>query len=295
MNGSQVLSAMLPVLLVMTAASIVELLAPLRKQPRLVHGRLQTNLTLVTFNICMGMLLNVLLLGGAVLVTQHGWGLFRQLGIAGIPATVISIVVLDLAAYASHVVLHKVPFLWKVHLVHHSDLSVDATTSYRHHPIEPVLRWGVTAIVAWSLGVPLAALALYRSLSAVNAILEHANIRVPRLLDRALIWFWVTPDMHKVHHSCVQSQTDSNYANLFSFYDRLFRTFTPTVAASSVRYGIDGHDDAERQTMAALLRLPFGRDTDTRPFTKNVRLGEPNHLLQRSHHEAQSSLSSRID
>jgi sterol desaturase/sphingolipid hydroxylase (fatty acid hydroxylase superfamily) len=262
MNGSQNLAALLPVLIVMTAASMVELVTPLRNQPRFVHGRLQTNLTLIGFNICMGALLNVVLLGGAVLANRRGWGLFPQLGISGTPAMLISLIALDLVAYASHVMLHKVPFLWKAHLVHHSDVSVDATTSYRHHPIEPVFRWGVTAIVAWSLGVPFAALALYRTLSAVNAILEHANIRVPRLIDRALVWFWVTPDMHKVHHSRVPSQTDSNYANLFSFHDRLFRTFTPTAAAASVRYGIDGQETAERQTMAALLRLPFGSATN---------------------------------
>jgi sterol desaturase/sphingolipid hydroxylase (fatty acid hydroxylase superfamily) len=220
----------------------------------------QTNLALVTFNICVGVSLNVVLLGGAVLVSQREWGLYQNLGISGVPATLISILVLDLAAYAAHVVLHKSPFLWRVHLVHHNDVTVDATTSYRHHPIEPAFRWGVTAIVAWGLGVPPAALALYRTLSAVNAILEHANIRVPRLIDRALIWFWVTPDMHKIHHSRLQSQTDSNYANLFAFYDRLFGTFTPTAVAPSVSYGIDGHEQAAQQTMMALLRLPFEKD-----------------------------------
>lgn len=257
MNIYQVLSALLPILVVMTVASVIEFVLPLRKQPRLIHGRLATNLSLVTFNLIMGVALNVVLLGGAAYVSRRGWGVFQQVGIAGLTATLISIVVLDFAAYAVHVSLHKFSFLWKVHLVHHSDVSVDATTSYRHHPIEPLYRLAVTAVVAWVLGVPLVALALYRSLSAVNAILEHANIRVPRLLDRMLVWFWVTPDMHKVHHSNVRSQTDSNYANLFSFYDRLFRTFTPTVVVPTLNYGIDEYRNRDEQTLTALLRLPF--------------------------------------
>jgi sterol desaturase/sphingolipid hydroxylase (fatty acid hydroxylase superfamily) len=269
MNG-QVLSALLPVLIVMSLASVIEFVLPLRQQARLIHGRLVTNLVLVTFNIVMGVALNVVLLRGTLYVNERGWGLLQLLGMAGVAATLISIVLLDFAAYAAHVSLHKFSFLWKVHLVHHSDVTVDATTSYRHHPIEPLYRLTVTAVVAWTLGVPLAALALYRSLSAVNAILEHANIRVPRLLDRALVWFWVTPDMHKVHHSSERSQTDSNYANLFSFYDRLFRTFTPTAVVPSPDYGIDGYRDARQQTLLALLRLPFRTDRSSRSSDQAV-------------------------
>jgi sterol desaturase/sphingolipid hydroxylase (fatty acid hydroxylase superfamily) len=256
-NASQYFSALLPILIVMSLASIIELLMPLRQQSRRIHGRLVTNLTLIIFNLCIGVAINVVLLGGALYLSERGWGLLPLLNVTGVAAAIISIVVLDFAAYAAHVSLHKFPFLWKVHLVHHSDVTVDATTSYRHHPIEPVYRLGVTAIIAWSLGVPLVALALYRTMSAINAIFEHANLRIPQLLDRLLIWFWVTPDMHKVHHSNVRSQTDSNYANLFSFYDRIFRTFTPTSVVPALDYGIDGYRHANQQTLSALMRLPF--------------------------------------
>ncbi len=147
--------------------------------------------------------------------------------------------------------------LWRVHLVHHIDASVDATTAFRQHPIEGVLRFAFIAATAWTLGAPPAAIALYRLLGALNSVLEHANIRVPRALDRALVWFWVTPDMHKVHHSRERIETDSNYANLFSFFDRVFRTFTPSSRGPFVHYGIKGYDAAEHQSIGAVLWLPF--------------------------------------
>lgn len=263
--NSQIFSALVPVFILMSLASLIELVLPLRRQPRFIHGRLRTNMTLVTFNLLTGVALNVVLLVGAVYVSQRGWGLFQQTGIAGLPATIISIVVLDFAAYVAHVSLHKFSFLWRVHRIHESDVSVDATTSFRHHPIELVYRTGLTAIVAWSLGVPLAALALYRSLSALNAILEHSNIRVPRMLDRLLVWFWVTPDMHKVHHSDSRSHTGRNYANLFSFYDRLFATFTPTSVDPVLHYGIEGYREGEQHTLRSLLCSPFESDKTSLP------------------------------
>ena len=259
MNTGHILSGLIPVLALMTLASIVELVVPLRRQARSAHGRIAINLALMTLNIGIGMVLNAALLVGAVWVGARGMGVFQLFGISGIPATAITIVVLDAAAYGAHVALHKTPWLWRVHLVHHTDAAVDATTSYRHHPIEPIFRWSITAVVAWTLGAPAAALALYRSLSALNAILEHANIRTPRWLDRSFIWFWVTPDMHKMHHSSAATQTDSNYGNLFSFCDRLFRTFTRTDGVRTVQYGIEGFDVAERQRIRTLLRLPFVR------------------------------------
>jgi Fatty acid hydroxylase superfamily len=110
------------------------------------------------------------------------------------------------------------------------------------------------------VGAPPAAVALYRLLGALNSVVEHANIRVPPRLDRLLVYVWVTPDMHKVHHSREQIETDSNYANLFSFFDRAFGTFTSSTRGPSVHYGIDGYDEADCQSLAAVLWMPFRRD-----------------------------------
>ena len=168
---------------------------------------------------------------------------------------IAGIIALDLFAYVAHVLLHKTPFAWRFHRVHHSDEAVDVTTAFRQHPGETIWRvlWQLPAIVL--LGLPLWIVAVYLTISAANAQLEHANIRVPETLDRRLRLLFVTPNMHKVHHSRLQPETDSNYANIFSVWDRLFGTYTRSVDFETLRYGLD--DIADRETFARLLRMPF--------------------------------------
>ena len=248
---------LLPVLGALAVASLVEAIVPLRKQARRSNGRLTTNLWLLAITLGLAMLLNFTLALGADSMRRSGFGLLQLLQLGPSVSFVIALLALDGATYLVHRLLHQVPVLWRVHLVHHIDAAVDATTAFRQHPIEGVLRFAFIAATAWTLGVPPAAIALYRLLGALNSVLEHANIRVPRALDRALVWFWVTPDMHKVHHSRDRVETDSNYANLFSFFDRVFRTFTPSSRGPFVRYGIKGYDAAEHQSIGAVLRLAF--------------------------------------
>jgi sterol desaturase/sphingolipid hydroxylase (fatty acid hydroxylase superfamily) len=258
-NIAPILIALLPVIVVLTLASVIESLLPLRRQSRVERGRLRINLSLISINLALGLLLNGVLLAGAAYLNGEGLGLFSYLELTGPTATVAAIVALDLSGYLAHVCMHKNAFLWRVHLVHHIDVAVDATTAYRHHPFESLFRFTFTATMAWGLGVPPEALALYRTLSALNAIVEHANIRVPGLIDQVLVLLWVTPDMHKIHHSRAQADTDSNYANLFSVFDRVFGTFTATTRATDVQYGINGYDDAKLHSLGAALRMPFLR------------------------------------
>jgi sterol desaturase/sphingolipid hydroxylase (fatty acid hydroxylase superfamily) len=250
---------LIPVLSAMALATVIETLVPLRTQSRRLNGRLSTNLSLLAITLALGMLLNLSLALGAAYVGQSGTGLLQLFGVGPIWSFLIAIVVLDGASYLVHRLLHQVPALWRVHLVHHIDASVDTTTAFRQHPIEGVLRFAFVAAPAWILGAPPAAIALYRLLGALNSVLEHSNIRVPRWLDRILVSVWVTPHMHKIHHSRERVETDSNYANLFSFFDRLFRTYTPSIRGESVRYGIDGYDGPQHHSLAAVLLLPFRR------------------------------------
>jgi sterol desaturase/sphingolipid hydroxylase (fatty acid hydroxylase superfamily) len=248
---------LLPVLSALVVASIVEALLPLRRQSPRANGRLATNLWLLAITLTLGILLNFLLALGAVYFAQRGVGVLQVLGISGAAAFIVALLALDGASYLVHRVMHQTPILWRVHLVHHIDASVDATTAFRQHPIEGVLRFTFIAVAAWGLGAPPAAIAVYRLLGSLNSVLEHSNIRLPRCFDRALVWIWVTPDMHKVHHSRERSETDSNYANLFSFLDRLFGTFTTSSRGPLVRYGIDGYDAPEQHSIGAVLWLPF--------------------------------------
>lgn len=257
MDIGPLLLRVMPVLTALAVASMVEALVPLRKQSRRVNGRLAANLWLLAITLALGILLNFTLALGAAFFAESGIGLLEVLGVGGAAAFIVALLALDGASYLVHRLMHQMPILWRVHLVHHVDASVDATTAFRQHPIEGVLRFGFIAATAWSLGAPPAAIAVYRLLGALNSVLEHANIRVPRWLDRIAVLFWVTPDMHKVHHSRARIETDSNYANLFSFFDRLFGTFTPSSRGPLVCYGINGYDTPEQQSVGAVLWLPF--------------------------------------
>ena len=170
---------------------------------------------------------------------------------------VIGVAALDFFAYVAHVLLHRTPLAWRFHRVHHSEEEVDVTTAFRQHPGETVWRvlWQLPAIVLF--GLPLWLIVLYLSISAVNAQLEHANLRLREPLDRLLRLLFVTPNMHKVHHSRRQQETDSNYANIFSLWDRAFGTYTSRVDFGMLRYGLDDLDDRATQRLRGLLAMPF--------------------------------------
>ena len=177
---------------------------------------------------------------------------------SGLLNAVIGIAALDLAAYAAHVALHKSALAWRFHRVHHSETEVDVTTAFRQHPGETLWRvlWQLPPIVV--LGLPFGVVVVYLTLSTLNAQLEHANLRLPERADRIVRALFVTPNMHKVHHSRLPRQTDSNFANIFSLWDRLFGTYTPRADLESLRYGLDGFDEPSRQSLRGLLGMPFG-------------------------------------
>jgi sterol desaturase/sphingolipid hydroxylase (fatty acid hydroxylase superfamily) len=170
---------------------------------------------------------------------------------------IFGVLVLDLCAYFAHVLLHKTWLGWQFHRVHHSENAVDVTTAFRQHPGETVWRilWQLAAIIVF--GIPLWIVIVYLILSGLNAELEHANIRLNPRIDRWLRLLVVTPNMHKVHHSRDQKETDSNYSNIFSLWDRLFGTYTSSVDFRKLSYGLDGFDVIERQTLRGLLKMPF--------------------------------------
>ena len=170
---------------------------------------------------------------------------------------VLGVMALDMFTYVGHVLLHKSWLGWQFHRVHHSDAEVNVTTAFRQHPGETVWRilWYALAVAVF--GLPMWVVLVYLVISTLNAQLEHANTRYPAPLDRALRLLVVTPDMHKIHHSREQFQTDTNYSNIFSFWDRVFGTYTSTINFGELRYGLEGFDVRNRQTLGALLTLPF--------------------------------------
>jgi len=178
-----------------------------------------------------------------------------------VAAGAVAVAALDLAFYAAHVSWHKVPSLWRVHAVHHSDPAVDVTTTIRQHPVEGLLRYAALGGTALLIGPSPGAFAVYRVASAVNGLFEHANVWAPDWMNDLLSRITTWPHMHKIHHSRRPDETDSNYGNLFSIWDRLFGTCTPSSHAAAISYGLSGWDQPALQTTWALLAAPFRRVT----------------------------------
>jgi len=172
---------------------------------------------------------------------------------------VLGVLLLDLiGAYFIHWLEHKVRWMWKFHLIHHSDTTVDVTTGLRHHPGETVFRIAFTILAVLVIGAPIGIVMLYQSLSVLFAHLTHANVNMPKGIDRALSYVFITPNMHKVHHHYKQPLTDSNYGNIFAFWDRIFGTFRQVEDSKTLTYGIDTHMKAEENDrLGNLLGIPF--------------------------------------
>ena len=192
-------------------------------------------------------------------VTENNYGLLNYGQFLPLSLYIIfGVLFLDLiGAYLPHYVQHKVKFLWKIHLVHHSDHKVDTTTANRHHPFESVVRYLFTLLGVAILGANMGLVFLYQSLSVVLSQFNHANINISPKIDKFLSLFIVTPNMHKVHHHYVMPYTDSNYGNIFSFWDRLFGTFK-SLNPSKIIYGVDTFfNEKENESIKSLLLRPF--------------------------------------
>ncbi len=192
-------------------------------------------------------------------VTENNYGLLNYGQFLPLSLYIIfGVLFLDLiGAYLPHYVQHKVKFLWKIHLVHHSDHKVDTTTANRHHPFESVVRYLFTLLGVALLGANMGLVFLYQSLSVVLSQFNHANININPKIDKFLSFFIVTPNMHKVHHHYVMPYTDSNYGNIFSFWDRLFGTFK-SLNPSKIIYGVDTFfNEKENESIKSLLLRPF--------------------------------------
>lgn len=238
-----------------------ELAAP-RRLPtvsRLV--RWGNNLGLVFLNtLLLRVLFPAAATGIAVLAQQRGWGLFNSIEVPMTLAAFATIVMLDGVVYFQHVLFHAVPFLWRLHLVHHTDPDYDVTTGTRFHPLEIIISMLIkfTAIIA--LGAPVVAVVIFEVLLNATAMFNHGNVRVPGRIDRMLRLVIVTPDMHRVHHSVEKDETNSNYGFSLSWWDRLFGTYRaqPRAGHQNMTIGLREYREPKQTTwLPGLLILPF--------------------------------------
>ena len=250
-------ATILAILIAMAIVAWVETIIPLHLGERSSRAHVRVNLALTIIAFATNLLLNVGLVAALMLLARSGLGVFNVFPQHAAVELTAVLLGLDLAFYVAHVAMHKIPALWNYHLVHHSDSVVDVTTTIRQHPGESVIRYTFMAAFAFGLGASPAAFAVYRAWSAVTGLLEHANIRLPLWLDDVIALVATSPNMHKVHHSRAAEETDTNYGNVFSIWDQVFRTFTPASRGTDIRYGLDGFDDPGTQTVSALLALPL--------------------------------------
>lgn len=173
----------------------------------------------------------------------------------------IAIALLDLAIYVQHVASHRIPILWRLHQVHHADVDIDVTTAIRFHPVEIGLSMLWKIVVVLALGPAAGAVVLFEVLLNGTAMFNHANVDLPRPLDRLLRLFLVTPDMHRVHHSVIRREHDSNYGFNLSVWDRVFRTYTsqPADGHQGMTIGLPPYQNKSPTELGWSLRLPFVR------------------------------------
>ncbi len=221
------------------------------------HAGINIFFTLTT--IIVNFLLAFLLVKASDWAVENRVGILQWLPSLPVWARFITgLLLLDLiGAWLIHLIQHKVKWMWKFHLVHHSDTYVDTTTANRHHPGESLLRFTFTVLAVVITGTPMWIVFAYQSLSVVLSQFNHANIRLPEVIDKVLSLVIVTPNMHHVHHHYQQPYTDTNYGNIFSFWDRIFGTFAK-VDQDDLVYGVDTHmKREENSSIRNLLSIPF--------------------------------------
>ena len=202
-----------------------------------------------------------LLLKSTIIVNENNIGFIHLFDFPILIEIIVCLLLLDLVgAYLVHFIEHKIPWMWKFHLIHHTDMHVDVTTGLRHHPGETVFRIIFTILGVYISGASIGIVMLYQSISVLFAHITHANIDVPRKIDNVLSFIFVTPNMHKIHHHFQLPLTDSNYGNIFSVWDRLFGTYSNVEDQKSIVYGIDTHMNKKASSsLKSLLMMPFNK------------------------------------
>lgn len=197
--------------------------------------------------------------GWALYCSERGLGLLNGTAWPSWLEAGLTVIVLDLALYVQHYLLHRVPVLWRLHRTHHSDLEYDFTTGLRFHPFEAVYSTAFVMGVILLLGAPPAAVMLSQLLVVAVAFAEHANLRIPPAADRVLRLAFVTPDMHRIHHSQDMHEGNSNYSNMFSWWDRLFGTYIdqPAAGHDGIRFGVAELAERKHLTVPWMLAQPF--------------------------------------
>jgi sterol desaturase/sphingolipid hydroxylase (fatty acid hydroxylase superfamily) len=254
---------------VFIAMAFWEFVVPRRKQAIGRGWRWPSNLGVVVVDtLLVRILFPTTAVGVALLAEARGFGLFNVFELPVSAGVLASVVVLDLAIYLQHVLFHAVPALWRLHRMHHADLEFDVTTGLRFHPVEILLSMLIKFAVVAALGAPAVSVLIFEVLLNATSMFNHGNVRIPAGIDRVLRWFVVTPDMHRVHHSILARETNSNFGFNLSWWDRLFGTYRPQPAAGhdAMTIGIDQFREPRELRLDRMLIQPFRGKASTYPL-----------------------------
>lgn len=253
---------------VFTILALWEAIAPRRTRSHGRRLRWPNNLGIVvTDAVALRLLFPTAAVGMALLAEQRGWGLMNALAAPAWIAVPVSVLLLDLVIYLQHVAFHAVSVLWRLHRVHHADLDIDVTTGLRFHPFEIVLSMVIKLAAVAALGAPALAVLVFEVLLNATSMFNHANLRLPRSVDCALRWILVTPDMHRVHHSVVVAETNSNYGFNLPWWDRLFGTYRdqPAAGHDGMTIGVERFRTARDLWIDRMLLQPFRGNESAQP------------------------------
>jgi sterol desaturase/sphingolipid hydroxylase (fatty acid hydroxylase superfamily) len=256
-----------------------EMAAPRRVLLHSKWVRWGNNLGLVFLNsFILRVLVPTAAVGMALFASEQGWGLFNYVEAPLWLAVLASVLILDFFIWLQHVMVHAIPLLWRLHRVHHADLDFDVTTGARFHTLEILLSMAIKFAVILLLGPPVVAVVIFEVLLNATSMFNHSNVRMPLGLDRVLRWFVVTPDMHRVHHSTEDDETNSNFGFNLPWWDRLFGTYRdqPRKGHEGMEIGIRSfREDKWCSWLPGMLTIPFvGKISD---YAINRRRWEDEH------------------
>ena len=257
------LSIFISILLVMMSA---EALFPRKDRVLDRAHRWTSNLLLIVIDgLFVRLLFPIVAVGVSVIAAERNWGLFNMLDLPIWLEITLAIIILDMMIYWQHVASHHIPFLWALHKVHHADRDIDVTTGSRFHPIEIGLSMLYKMALVVVLGAPVLAVIIFEIILNGCAMFNHSNVKLPLGFDRVLRRFIVTPDMHRVHHSTIVAETNSNYGFSLSLWDRIFSSYTaqPSKGHDGMVIGLEEYQDAGPASLTWSLLLPIGKGLKT--------------------------------
>ena len=249
-----------------------EFLAPRRTPAMSRWLRWPSNLAIVALNtLLLRIVFPAAAVGLALIGEQRDWGLLNNLGAPTWAAIALSVLLLDLAIYGQHVMFHAVPALWRLHRMHHADLDFDVTTGARFHPIEILLSLGIKLAVVAALGAPALGVLIFEVILNATSMFNHGNVRMAPRLDRVLRCFVVTPDMHRVHHSVIPRETNSNFGFSLPWWDRLLGTYRaqPAAGHQGMTIGIEQFRAPRDQRLDRMLAQPFVGEVGDYPINRH--------------------------